>query len=300
MALGCDYAFFPHPELPALKTAGVRFVCRYVSMYAANDGNGKNLLPAEKTAILAAGLPLVIVAEEGATYMLGGYTAGVALAAHADAVVRVLGMPGVPIYGAADSDFTEAQQTPINSCLDGMASVIGRNRTGIYGGYHVVKRALDAGKAQWMWQTIAWSGGQWDPRAHIRQDATMIHAGGVAADRDDAMFTDYGQWPRPAGPKPAPPVPPAVVLAANPPANLRIISAHAGYVHVGWDPCAHATGYTIQAVQLDGVIERKFTVTGKCDAQIDGLRTGWVYNILVWAIPAKAGGPHATLSTHIT
>ncbi len=50
------------------------------------------------------------------------------------------------------------------------------------------------------WQTIAWSGGQWDDRAVLRQLATQVwgsnadvnlHAGGAA---------DFGQWPRPPAP----------------------------------------------------------------------------------------------------
>jgi hypothetical protein len=41
--------------------------------------------------------------------------------------------------------------------------VIGRARVGLYAGYYVIKRAFDAKKITWGWQTHAWSGGHWDP-----------------------------------------------------------------------------------------------------------------------------------------
>jgi Domain of unknown function (DUF1906)/PKD domain len=195
---GADYSFNPHPPLAALKAAGVRFVGRYASAYAPNDSNGKNLLPGECHDILAASLSIILFEEEAdAGRMLGGYSAGVTDAQHADAVVKALGMPGMPVYFCADFDATPQQQAPINSYLDGAASVIGRNRVGIYGGYYVVKRALDANKAHYACQTVAWSGGQWDARLNIRQ-LLQKKIGDVWVDPDTALTADYGQWPRPA------------------------------------------------------------------------------------------------------
>src|SRR5262249_33103354 len=133
---------------------------------------------------------------EGAAYMLGGHAAGVSAARHADAVVKALHMPGIPVYIAADFDATPAQQAPINACLDGMAEVIGRGRLGLDGGCGPLSRAFDAGKCRYGWQTTAWSGGQWDHRAHIRQGLSF-HLGGASVDHDQAIFADYGQWPRP-------------------------------------------------------------------------------------------------------
>lgn len=199
MARGLDHAFYPHPSPGAIKADGAGFVCRYVSAYGPNDSNGKNLLATEKAAILAAGLSIVIVAEEGSTRMLSGTTAGVADASHADMVVKALGMPGVPIYFGCDWDAATGEQAAINAYLDGAASVIGRNRVGIYGGYYPVKRALDAGKAAYAWQTYAWSGTPtlWDNRAQLRQVQNGVTVGGADCDRDVSMAADYGQWPRP-------------------------------------------------------------------------------------------------------
>lgn len=196
MSVGVDYAFNPHPSISAMKGAGVRFVCRYISTLPTNDANGKNLIPSECKALLGAGFKIVMVVEEGESMMLGGHSAGVAAAKHADAVVKALNMGDMPIYFAADFDATPAQQAPINACLDGAAEVVGRKRVGLYGGYHVLKRAFDAGKCRYGWQTIAWSGGQWDRRAHIRQGLSF-NLGGASVDHDQAMFADYGQFPRP-------------------------------------------------------------------------------------------------------
>jgi hypothetical protein len=207
VSYGTDYAFYPHPPVAALKAAGVHFVCRYISPDSANDANGKNLLPGEVKALHGAGIAVVVVFESYAGRMKEGKAAGVADAQHAAAVTKALGMGIIPVYFAADWDATPGDQTAINAYLDGVASVIGRDRTGIYGGYYPVKRALDAGKAVWAWQTLAWSGGQWDSRAHIRQGLTVT-VGGVQVDVDDSRHADYGQWPRPVPVPPPPPTPP--------------------------------------------------------------------------------------------
>lgn len=197
MSKGIDYAFGVHPPAAAVKAAGFGFVCRYMSDIAVNDTNGKNLLPGELKTLLGAGLEVVVVEESTAGRMRSGHAAGVADAQHGQAVTKALGMATVPVYFACDFDATPGDQTAINAYLDGAASVIGRARTGIYGGYYPVKRALDAGKATWAWQTSAWSGGQWDSRAHIRQHGS-VSVGGVTVDFDEAMAADFGQWPRPA------------------------------------------------------------------------------------------------------
>jgi hypothetical protein len=208
MALGYDYAFLPHPSISALKGAGATFVCRYISSYAPNDTNGKNLIPSEASALLSAGMQIALVAEEGANRMLSGNAAGIADAQHADAVVKGLGMPGLPIYFACDFDASLSDQTLINAYLDGAASVIGRGRVGIYGGYYPVSRALTAGKAIYAWQTYAWSGGLWDTRAQLRQVANGLTLNGASVDRDTSMVADFGQWPSPGGtPIPDPNVP---------------------------------------------------------------------------------------------
>jgi len=125
----------------------------------------------------------------------------------AAAQAKSCGMPaGRPIYFAVDFDASSSQQSAINAYLDGAASVLGKNRTGIYGGYNPVKRALDGGHCAWAWQTYAWSGGKWDSRAQLQQYSNDHTIGGVGLDYDRSTKNDYGQWK--VGVSPAPPQPP--------------------------------------------------------------------------------------------
>lgn len=191
---GVDYAW-SHPGGAALKAAGKQFACRYLS-----PDSSKNITKAEAVDLAAHGIWAVVVWEGAADRALGGKTAGAADAKTAVVQATAAGMPSDrPIYFAVDFDATPGQQTAINAYLDGAASVIGRDRVGIYGGYYSVKRALDAGKATWAWQTIAWSGGQWDARAVIRQGAQKT-INGVSCDLNTATADDYGQWMPGKGP----------------------------------------------------------------------------------------------------
>lgn len=188
MAAGVDYAW-SHPSPAALKKAGIAFAMRYLSTDAS-----KSLTKSEATALAAEGIWVGVVWETTANRALGGKAAGQTDAKSAQKQAAACGMPaGRPIYFAVDFDATPAQQTQINAYLDGAAAVLGRSRVGIYGGFYPVKRALDAGKATWAWQTRAWSGGQWDARAHIRQGA-YVKIGGVECDANTSEAADFGQW----------------------------------------------------------------------------------------------------------
>ena len=102
-------------------------------------------------------------------------------------------MPGSrPIYFAIDFDAQTASRATLNAYFDGVASVLGRDRTGAYGGYWPISRLFDAGKIAYGWQTYAWSGGNWDPRAQLRQTQNGIWGGGL--DADQAVADDFGQW----------------------------------------------------------------------------------------------------------
>ncbi|CCB74238.1 protein of unknown function [Streptantibioticus cattleyicolor NRRL 8057 = DSM 46488] len=155
----------------------------------------KNLTLAEAKSLAAEGIWVGVVWETTADRMLSGRPGGIADAKAALAQARECGMPeDRPIYFAADFDVTPEQQGPVNAYLFGAASVLGAARVGVYGGYYTVKRALDRGAARWAWQASAWSGGQWDPRAHIQQPIDTVTIGGVECDRDTAMTSDFGQW----------------------------------------------------------------------------------------------------------
>jgi hypothetical protein len=187
---GVDYAW-GRPGTAALKRAGVKFVCRYLS----HDTTGKNLTRSEADQLSRAGIWIAVVWESTAKRALSGHAAGVADANAAEKLADACGIPDErPIYFAVDFDATAGQQAAINSYLDGAASVLGRSRVGLYGGYYVVKRALDAHKATWAWQTYAWSGGHWDGRAQIQQYSNDHVINGVGVDYDRAVKDDYGQW----------------------------------------------------------------------------------------------------------
>ncbi|MDL4774949.1 MULTISPECIES: glycoside hydrolase domain-containing protein [Thermomonosporaceae] len=187
---GVDYAW-GRPGAAALKKAGAKFACRYLS----HDTTGKNLTQAEANELSAAGLWLVVVWETSANRALDGRAAGQADARDAAAQATALGMPGDrPIYFAVDFDASAAQQSAINAYLDGAASVIGRGRVGVYAGYGPTKRAFDAGKITYGWQTYAWSGGKWDSRAQLQQYSNDHTINGVGVDYNHAVKDDYGQW----------------------------------------------------------------------------------------------------------
>ncbi|WP_019631299.1 DUF1906 domain-containing protein [Actinomadura atramentaria] len=187
---GVDYAW-GRPGVKALKDAKVEFVCRYLSP----DTSGKTLTKAEAEQLSDAGFWLVVVWESTASRALQGRDAGAADAKEAERQAADCGMPkDRPIYFAVDFDAGAGQQKKINAYLDGAASVIGRDRVGIYAGYGPVKRAFDAGKIAYGWQTYAWSGGRWDGRAQLQQYSNDHTINGVGLDYDRAAKSDYGQW----------------------------------------------------------------------------------------------------------
>jgi hypothetical protein len=191
---GIDYAV-GDPQPARLKSAGVRFVCRYVS----TRGNPKNLRAAEAKKLRDAGIDVVVVFETTAKRALAGRDAGLVDAKSALAQAKDC-MPGdsAPIYFAVDFDATPGNQAAINAYLRGAASFLGKDNVGIYGGFYPVKRALDAGVCKFAWQTYAWSGGQWDTRAQIRQYRNGQVLAGMSVDYDRAMVADFGQWRKPA------------------------------------------------------------------------------------------------------
>ena len=184
---GVDYSY-ARPAPGTTRAQGYTFVARYLS----HDGS-KAIGPSEAAATRAAGLDIVVTWEDSAEAALGGYAQGVADAQVAAAEAAAIGMPaGRPIYFALDFDASAAQQGALDAYFDGVASVIGRGATGAYGGLGPIQRLFDAGKITWGWQTYAWSGGAWDPRAQLRQVQNGI-AGG-SEDLDEAVAGDFGQF----------------------------------------------------------------------------------------------------------
>lgn len=189
---GVDYSW-ARPSPTKLKAEGYTFAARYLS----HTTTGKNLTLSEANALWAAGVDVVVVWEQSATTALGGFAQGASDAKAAEAQAAANGMPkGRPIYSAVDFDAQPSQQSVINAYFDGVASVIGVSRTGAYGGYYLIQRLFNAKKIAWGWQTYAWSYGNWDSRAQVRQVKNGITAGGSTSccDKDEAVAVDFGQW----------------------------------------------------------------------------------------------------------
>jgi Domain of unknown function (DUF1906) len=204
MLEGIDFAFGSGLTTGQVKNGGKAFVCRYLS-----GGNSKDITAAELSNYHAAGIPVVFVWETDG--IMRSQSEGVSHAKSADAQLGRLGAHGAPVFFAADA----ATVPDLAGYLKGAVSVIGKARTGVYGGLANVKAAFDHGLASFGWQTYAWSGGQWDDRALLRQYRNNVRFGPATVDMDEAAFwssskiltvhDDFGQWPRPSAPAPVPP-----------------------------------------------------------------------------------------------
>lgn len=199
---GCDYSF-SRPSTASLKSAGISFVCRYLS-----TDPGKNLTAAEAKGLLAAGISIVVNWETTGTTAKGGYQAGLADAQAARAQATAIGVPKtVPIFYSVDWDVALDEVPEVLDYLHGLADAEGsKDRVGVYGGFVIIAAAALAGFTM-LWQTYAWSGGEWEPTAQLRQVSNDQSIGGASVDLDEALSSSYGQWSPSASPTPTP-VPP--------------------------------------------------------------------------------------------
>lgn len=190
---GVDYSF-SRPDINCLWQNGHRFVVRYTS----NGTSSKNATKAEVDSLKARGFQVVIVHQNGTSDMLQGRDKGVRDATIAKEKTAALGMPSNrPIYFALDQDPDPLSNAQLDACkayLDGAASVIGRNRVGLYAGYRGID-VLCPHWAPWAWQTYAWSGGRISNKAHFRQYRNGVRLCGGDVDLNETYKPDFGQWP---------------------------------------------------------------------------------------------------------
>jgi LysM repeat protein len=212
MANGVDYSW-ARPGAKAIHDGGYTFAARYLSY----DTSGKNISSEEASDLLNNGVSIVLVWEQAANDALQGHDKGVAEATDALAQARAIGFPeDRPIYFAVDFDEadTDQQNNALYDYFRGVVEVIGFNRVGIYAGYYPVKRVHEQGLAKWLWQTLAWSGGQVYDGIHIYQNGASAFGNG--ADVDEARQSDIGAWGAGSSVNPAPPVPAPVQPVPSP------------------------------------------------------------------------------------
>ncbi|MGW4718889.1 glycoside hydrolase domain-containing protein [Nocardia sp. NPDC004260] len=159
--------------------------------------------------VRAAGLEIVSCYQFGkgeTSDWYGGYDGG---ARHAEIALRYHraagGPEGRPIYAPVDANPTLKQwNTLIAPFLRGWASVVGLERTGMYGNSRCIEWALEDDVATWLWQHN-WSG---DSSLNFDHAAAHIHqieidkrqVGGVGVDVNTTLKPDFGQWSKAATP----------------------------------------------------------------------------------------------------
>lgn len=229
---GTAYSF-DKPAVGSLVSSRQAFAGRYVG-----GDPAKTLTSGEFTQLDAAFVPVFLIHETTADWMLGGYDAGVTAAQLARGGMAAAGVPlTTPVYCAADFDVQESQLSDVFAAAAGFASIHGESRTGIYGGLLVATDGAAAGMR--VYQTEAWSLDAegvpvWEPRAVLRQFAGGIDVGGIKCDEVQAVSYDFGQYTPPPPPWPG-----------------RIFSYHPGAPEIhgtdvlAWQQRMHDRGWTL-------------------------------------------------------
>ena len=211
-----DFAMRQIPP-EAIRAAGHAGVINYVSTSrpGSNFGAKPITLPYAK-ALTAAGLVIVSNYQYGKpggtapSDFTRGFAGGVADARtgwHHHTAAG--GGQSAPIYFSVDDDIDRhTWNTLALPWFRGINSVLGVQRTGVYGGINVVQWAIEDGVIgfsrvqgrRWAWQTRSWSRGQIHPAAVLYQRIIDTPSnpgavvGGIRVDVNDVLAADVGQW----------------------------------------------------------------------------------------------------------
>ena len=211
-----DYAM---RQIPAqdIQAAGHAGVINYVSTSRPGSSFGAKPITLRYARSLAApGLAIVSNYQYGKpggtapSDFTRGYAGGVADARTGwNLHTAAGGGQSAPIFFSVDEDIDrEAWNTLALPWFRGINSVIGVQRTGIYGGIKacqwaaadgVIGRSRSPGKV-WAWQTRSWSNGQIYPAAVLYQRIIDTASnpgplvGGIRVDVNDVLAQDCGQW----------------------------------------------------------------------------------------------------------
>lgn len=200
-----------------IKSAGYAGVVNYVSESRPGANfEAKPLTREYADALRAAGLHIVSNFQYGKpngtapSDFTRGFDGGVAdahiaLGIHAAAG----GSSSAPIFFSVDDDITaDTWNSLAVNWFRGINSVLGTERTGIYGHAQACAWSINDGVIghsstaghRWAWQTKAWSHGQREPAAVLYQAVVNSPSepgpllGGIHVDVDDVLATDFGQW----------------------------------------------------------------------------------------------------------
>ena len=200
-----------------IKSAGYDGAIVYVSeLRPGADFDFKPVTRQYADALRAAGLHIVSCYQYGKpgwptpSDFTRGYDGGVA---DAQTALRLHGAAGgpdsAPVFFSIDEDIDlNTWKSIAAEWFRGINSVLGVNRTGIYGhsracawatGDGVVGRSTSPGH-RWAWQTKAWSHGEREPTAVLYQYVVVTAAdpgvdlGGIHVDVDEVLAADFGQW----------------------------------------------------------------------------------------------------------
>jgi hypothetical protein len=200
-----------------IKAAGYAGALVYVSeVRPGADFDFKPVTREYADAMRAAGLQVVSCYQYGKpgwptpSDFTRGYAGGVA---DAQTALRLHGAAGgpdtAPIFFSVDEDIdSQTWKTVAVEWFRGIGSVLGVERTGIYGhalacgwaiGDGVIGSSTSPGH-RWAWQTKAWSQGVREPAAVLYQSAVNTAStpgpliGDIHVDTDDVLAADFGQW----------------------------------------------------------------------------------------------------------
>lgn len=187
---GVDFSW-SRPPVALLRSEQVAWVGRYISV----PHDGKNLTADEAAIYRQSGIGIVTLFETVPMRAMGGYSAGFHDAVSARQQARDCGHPDeTPIYYTVDFPTTGGQMLTVAQYFRGIHDAERGVGVGVYGGFDVVEYLHNMGLVRYIWQTYAWSRGQWSNAADIRQITNGITWNGYSVDINDAEVADFGQW----------------------------------------------------------------------------------------------------------
>ncbi|OBJ67519.1 DUF1906 domain-containing protein [Mycobacterium sp. 1274756.6] len=211
-----DYAMRQIPA-QAIRAAGHAGVINYVSTSRPGSNFGaKPITRPYAQSLTAAGLVIVSNYQYGKpggtapSDFTRGFAGGVSDARTGWQIHTAAGGgQSAPIFFSVDDDIDRhTWDTVALQWFRGINSVLGVQRTGIYGGIKACQWAAESGVIgnsktpgrRWAWQTRSWSNGQIYPGAVLYQRIVATASnpgpivGGIEVDVNDVLAADCGQW----------------------------------------------------------------------------------------------------------